>query len=1170
MRLVDLVKIDNRFEKSVNLLLDLNDNQKINLYIPTRSSVKIIKEYLDEVDSFSGKRANILIGPYGKGKSHLLLVLLAILSGKESEEIRNLISRISDIDKDSTESIRNVYKKKRLLPVIVNTNSGNLEQAFVRSLSQALKREGLDDVVPDSYYSEALKKIDQWRSVYPETFNALEHTLDGITVQQLISALEQFEYSALTEYRRVYPLLTSGSEFNPFVDEEVISVYRSVNRTICEKHGYSGIYIIFDEFSKYVEGHTKEGFSADMKVLQDICELCNSSRDEQLHLTCVAHKAIRAYGDFLPKEIKNAFRGVEGRLTEIPFVVSSQNNYELIADAITKKPEFAAFAESKEFCTMLDESYQIPEFKALFNKTDFDEIIGKGAYPLTPMSSLLLLNLSEKVAQNERTIFTFLTSKDMYSLANFVEQAHGIPYAGSDLIYDYFSQLIEENRNSEVHNEWLKAEYALSKTNSRIEQAVIKSVAVIRMVNRADDVPATDMFLRLATGLSAEEYGNAKKRLLENEIIVLKKGTGAYDFQNSIGVNIDNEVADCAAKYFSKIDLPAVLNDVCLNRFILPKKYNQDHFMTRYFKIHFMSVESFMALPTVSYIKTENAPDGFLIVVLGSNSDDHTEITKHAEEMNDNAAVVGVLHAGKNLLEKGRILLAVRKLMGDQEFLKENNVLLPEVKNIEASLVNEINLWIEEGLERIREVYTSKGVVLIGAKGINRAVSDICESVYTITPIINHELINRHNVSAQISKARNIIVDDFLNGRLFDKYTSGTSAESTIYRAVVLHTKDDDHLRYIREKEILTFIHESKGRKNPFSKLVGRLTTEPYGVRKGILPILLAEQLMQLDDMPIIYQGKVERVIDAPLLSNVINRPEEYSLYVEEETAEKLEYIEGLEKLFAEYVEYCREIELRNRLSRLTCIMQSWYRALPQTSTTFREPDDESQLLNEVLDFRRLFIGTPNPRDLIFEQIPRVFKNNDLLEVLKKVRNTKDAIDGHVHSLKRKAEAVVRAKLDIPKREDFLLSLKDWYERIPDIAKSSVFSSDSQRLLNVIRDLSTHDNEEIVEKISKGATNFYIEDWTDTMIHEFENCFDVLVREIKEKSKKTDTSSQKITFGTEAGSRELFYEFNESDMSSTAQFFQNAVEDVLEDYGASLDNSEKIGVLMNIIKRIME
>ena len=48
MRLVDLVKIDHRFEKSVNILLDLNDRSKLKLYIPTRSSVKLLGGYLNE------------------------------------------------------------------------------------------------------------------------------------------------------------------------------------------------------------------------------------------------------------------------------------------------------------------------------------------------------------------------------------------------------------------------------------------------------------------------------------------------------------------------------------------------------------------------------------------------------------------------------------------------------------------------------------------------------------------------------------------------------------------------------------------------------------------------------------------------------------------------------------------------------------------------------------------------------------------------------------------------------------------------------------------------------------------------------------------------------------------------------------------------------------------
>ena len=169
MRLADLVRIDSRFERSVNLLLDLHNEEKLRLYIPTRSSINLILSYLQEVTDFHGDRASILIGPYGKGKSHLLLVLLSLLSGRDSEEIRDLINRIGSIDGDAAAKIAAVNRDKKFLPVVINTSSGDLGQAFVKSLIRTLKSEGMDDVVPDSYFSEAVRIIRLWEESFPDT-----------------------------------------------------------------------------------------------------------------------------------------------------------------------------------------------------------------------------------------------------------------------------------------------------------------------------------------------------------------------------------------------------------------------------------------------------------------------------------------------------------------------------------------------------------------------------------------------------------------------------------------------------------------------------------------------------------------------------------------------------------------------------------------------------------------------------------------------------------------------------------------------------------------------------------------------------------------------------------------------------------------------------------------
>lgn len=1168
MRLVDLVKIDHRFEKSVNLLLDLNDKSKLKLYIPTRSSVKLLVEYLKEVDGFSGKRANILIGPYGKGKSHLLLVLMSILSGTASEELDELISRIAMMDEDAVVEINKVYKKKKLLPVIINPSSGNLSQAFVRSLSQTLKRENLLDVVPDNYFSEALHTIEQWKQFYQNTYKMFQEEF-GSRTKDLLNGLKAFNYTALEEFRTVYPKLTSGSAFNPIIDDDVLSVYRSVNRVLCEKYGYDGIYIIFDEFSKYVEGHTEEGFSSDMKTLQDMCELCNASKDEQLHLTCVAHKAIRAYGDSLSKEVKNAFQGVEGRLNEIQFIVSSQNNYELIADAIQKKPAFEKWkVENKEYQAMLEASYQIKELTALFDKGDFEEIVVKGAFPLTPLTALLLLGLSEKIAQNERTIFTFLTGKDLYSLAMYVEKCRDTEFVGAPLIYDYFSQLLSEEKDLSVHNEWLKAEYALEKIVDDNQKKVVKTLAVIRMINREDTIPANDEFLKIAVGIESGIYDKAIEELKASKLVEYKPGQKVYDFKNGIGIDIENAVSDCVARNFSKINVSDVINKINAQKYILPKKYNQDYFMTRYIKVHAITSESFLALSSTSYLPQENEPDGYLFVIIDGKNVDKSKIEQHVVEMEDPTVAVAIAELSSDFKEKAQQLLGIMKLSSDKNFMDENVAVTAELENWKNILVDELNGKLQKTLGNISEIYTMTSCEQIGARGLNRTMSEWMEQVYFKTPIINHELVNRHQVSVQIAKARNLIVDDIFHSRSLDKYENGTSAESTIYRACMIHTEDDENLENIR-REIMEFIRDCKGKKGCFATLVNALKQPPIGMRKGVMPIFIAEQIMRLEDMPVIYHDKTEIAMDAKLISDIIAMPEKHYLYVETETGEKLEYIEGLESLFAEYGEYCREIESMNRLAKLKCFIQAWYRSLPQTATTFRMEDYEGQNVKELVSFRKLLIGEPNSRDLIFEQMPKAFKAKNLRDALNRIKKAKNEIDEHIKVLKDKAERLVRESLCLSEKDNFRLSLQQWYENLADKTKSSLLPVDSQNLLNCIRDIANGNGTDIIENLSKATTNFFVEDWTDKTILEFKESFEKLIEELEKKKNVVETSGSKITITAGDGTKECFYDFDSEDLSSSGYFFQSALDDIMEEYGSAVDNNEKIGILMNMVKKLM-
>lgn len=130
----DIIQFNSNFKTAINLYLSLNKAEKVLGYIPTKSSVSFLGEYLKAVLE-NKEQATLLVGPYGKGKSHLLLVLLAVLSMKKTPEsesaINELIDNVSKTDEVGervSEYIGQVWDKKRFLPVLITDTTGDLNQ----------------------------------------------------------------------------------------------------------------------------------------------------------------------------------------------------------------------------------------------------------------------------------------------------------------------------------------------------------------------------------------------------------------------------------------------------------------------------------------------------------------------------------------------------------------------------------------------------------------------------------------------------------------------------------------------------------------------------------------------------------------------------------------------------------------------------------------------------------------------------------------------------------------------------------------------------------------------------------------------------------------------------------------------------------------------------------
>ena len=145
--------------------------------------------------------------------------------------------------------------------------------------------------------------------------------------------------------------------------------------------------------------------------------------------------------------------------------------------------------------------------------------------------------------------------------------------------------------------------------------------------------------------------------------------------------------------------------------------------------------------------------------------------------------------------------------------------------------------------------------------------------------------------------------------------------------------------------------------------------------------------------------------------------------------------------------------------------------------------------------------------------------------------------------------------------------LKDWYNDLDDNIKQSVISSNTKNVFTYIENLNSFNDIEIFQKFSNILLNFYVEDWQKNSEEDFFSKLDNLFLDIK-KARTTDKSKQE-TIVISTGNEELKKYINNSEISLIGITLKNNIEDSIEEYGDSISESEKIKILLEIVKKFM-
>ena len=422
-------------------------------------TVSLAKELLLKAGNSSCNPLSLAIADYGTGKSHLAVTLSHLFSGSEYclTTYQKILENISTIDKETELIIRETSKKRNLVLTINGMRDFNLHSELLKTAQKSLQLYGISD--------DRLRKINKSIEI-AEIFLA----------RNAKSSLQMFEAKA-TElgWNERGTRLISRIKDNLLTDNEAFEiinlVYEDINghkirwdedisasaileQLIGEYCGINGefdsVIILFDEFGRYLEyASGTDSVRSGESALQQIFE-CSQNAEGQLNIICFIQSDIKSYLQRVDNT-RNISRYIGRYDVSDKYYISS--NLETVFANLIQRKDTTLFKQYVQNSLNSRECYWKSIFTDLNNWTSlmgvwadyslFRKVIVEGIYPLHPISTFMLTQLSDYL-QNRSSLTM---------ISNYIQESGEI-----DVQDGCFSILPERLMIGDLYTEMLAAE----------------------------------------------------------------------------------------------------------------------------------------------------------------------------------------------------------------------------------------------------------------------------------------------------------------------------------------------------------------------------------------------------------------------------------------------------------------------------------------------------------------------------------------------------------------------------------------------------------------------------------------------------------------------------------------------------------------------------------------
>ena len=923
MSLEGKVSVKTLYTRSINLERDQDSLDVLKSYVPTSRAMRTLRRMGDSMSGQGSPRAWTLVGPYGSGKSAFSLFASELLCSERGEFQMVAREKVRQLDSELDRQIaRGLGDGNGMMRVLLTGSPSALAPRLLEAILQE--------------------------------------------AQEIFGRRKGRSPAVLKKMR----LMLSEQRLNVADFKEVLSELQ----TTLARADFSGIFIAIDELGKFLEYEARHHGANDIYLLQALAEHAFAGNDCNLFLVVNLHQSFEQYAKGLSEHLRAEWSKVHGRFEEIPFLESQEQVLRVVASALDQQWTKAEQVLVDDFS--LKQSQALAELQALPAALEPEEaaILFASCYPLSPIAALILPVLCQKIAQNERTLFSYLGSQEEFGLRNMLSSfASCEQWIQPHDLYDYFvANQTAAQGDQGLNRRWAEVTTALERLDDvpALAVRVLKTIGLLNIIGGRGGFRASQELLeQLGAG---DEVRDALDALVACSSITFRKFAGEYRVWQGSDFDLNEAMLEARDK-IGEINLPETLNKGQYLQPIVARRYTIDNGTLRYFVPFFLGRDELK-----SGLIESSEPR--ILIALSSTEEESPSMLASLNSVATKLDIVAISSSGADLRETTREVLALEligrtapELATDPVAIREYADRLDAAKRAQQGVLDSFF----EAPERTRWYHEGTGLAVKNKRDFQVALSDVLRLVFCKAPTVHSELVNRDKPSSNANSARIKLIQAMVHhgdkpGLGFEKFPPEKGVYLSVLHKTGLHKETAlNSWSFVAPdkgspfehvwSEILDFFASTSSKPRALIELNDVLMAPPYGVKAGMLPILyMAAYCVMRDELVVYEDRRFVPWMTEDLIDRFVKRPDLFTFQ-----QFKMEGFNA--SLFSAYAETLLPGESVATVLQLVRPIAIRLGRLDEFTQQTRDAD---RLSTEARNIRDAFKLSKSPHKLLFDEIP--------------------------------------------------------------------------------------------------------------------------------------------------------------------------------------------------------